>query len=448
MPRLCDRAYQMLASEVRRLCPNPAEKIRIDIVLKRLNRFRQAEGSPLTQDEMREAVSDIFPNFSESVLKQAAKANQTQKNLGRAVSSLGCLGISIASLAAFAGGIWVLNLPYPMIRWPVARTVPLVLLPSYIRMDYNYRQAVSLVEQSDQLVNRATSAEDIDLGADKTEQAQTHLDRLPVWFLGYYPRGYCAFFGCAWRFTYDEFEQARKLVGRNQAVIFQEENALALLETVATEVEAAKAAYQAAESSQGQIQALAQWQEGIDQMNEIPAETLAGRLADVKLSAYERDFAQVSGNLAGDGRTSDRVTVAQAFAAQAAERAANPPHQASHWQNVANLWQEAISHLEAVPAEDPGYVNAQIRLAQYKANLGDIQTRITKEEASEEALNAAKSQVARLVQQSDRASPQQTAGQLQGVINQLEQVQAGTTAYAEAQDLLRHSEEKLKELNP
>lgn len=448
MPRLCDRAYQILAAEVRRLCPNPAEQVRIDIVLKRLIRFRQTEGPALGIDEMREAVSDIFPGFSEQVLKQAAKANKSEKVVKQAVGGLGCLGVSLASVAALAGGIWLLNLPYPMVRWPVARTMPLVLLPSYIRMDHNYRQAIALVEQADQLVNRATSAQDIDLGADKTQQAQAHLDQLPVWFLGYYPRGYCSFFSCAWRFTYDEFQNARKLIGRNEAIIFQEENALTLLESASAEVEAAKTAYQTAESDQQQAQAVARWQVGMDQLNEIPDKTLAGRMAATKLTAYERDFAQVSGTLAGGGRTSDRVTAAQAFAAQAAKIAANPPHPATVWQNSANLWQEAIQHLKAVPLEDPGYVTAQTLVAQYEANLGEIEGRVAAEEASIKALSAAKDQSVQLVQQSAQASSQQTASQLQRVINQLDQVQPGTTAYAEAQDLLQQAEEKLKQLNP
>ncbi|PSN18751.1 hypothetical protein C7271_10830 [filamentous cyanobacterium CCP5] len=448
MPRLCDRAYQILATEVHRLCPNPAEQVRVDIVLKRLNRFRQAEGPALSIEEMREAVIDIFPNFSEPVLKQAAKANKQGKAVKGTIWGLGCLGIALASLTTLAGGIWVLNLPYPMIRWPVARTVPLVLLPSYIRMDHNYRQAIALVEQADQLVNRATSPQDIDLGADKTEQAQDHLDQLPVWFLGYYPRGYCSFFSCAWRFTYDEFQNARKLIGRNEAIIFQEENALTLLATATAEVEAAKAAYQSAESDQQQAQAVARWQVGMDQLNEIPNETLAGRMANTKLAAYERDFAQVSGMLSGGGRTSDRVTVAQAFAAQAAQTAANPPHSVIVWQNVAELWQEAIQRLESVPLEDPGYVTAQTLLAQYTANLGQIEIRIAAETASVKALNVAKDSSVQLVQQSDRVSAQQTSAQLQSVINALEQVEPGTTAYDEAQVLLQQAEDKLKQLNP
>ncbi len=97
-------------------------------------------------------------------------------------------------LGGLAGLIWLLNLPYPMIRRPVAKTAPILLLPSYLSMDSNYRQAIAKVEQSDQLVNQATSLADLKLGQEKVIQAQKHLDALPVWFLGYEPRMYQTFF--------------------------------------------------------------------------------------------------------------------------------------------------------------------------------------------------------------------------------------------------------------
>jgi hypothetical protein len=444
MPRLSNRAYQILAAEVRRLCPNPLEEVRANIVLKRLHRFRQAEGKPITLEEMRQAVSDIFPDFDEAVLQKAARAN------GAAVvrSRLGCAGLAAGGLAALAGTVWVLNLPYPMIRWPVARVAPIVLLPSFISMDHHYRQAIALVEQSDQLINNATSAQDIELGADKNNQAQQHLDHLPVWFLGYYPQAYCRFFGCAWRFTYDEFQSARQLIGRNEAVIFQEENALKLLTDGTTAVETAKQTYQSAESSSQQTAAIAEWQAAMDRLTEIPDQTLAGQMADTKLAAYQRDYEQVTGTLSGSDRTNTRIVAAQSFATQAAATVANPPHDADTWETALTLWDRAIQSLEQVPLEDPGYATAQTLLATYIKNQGEIKHRLTQEQTSAEALAAAKAANVELVRRANTASINQTASQIQAVINQLEQVQPGTTAYPEAQELLRYAEEKLKQLNP
>ena len=292
MGRLNNRAYELLKAEVNRLVKDPLETVRRDIVLRRLNKLRIQDGHPLTYAELKAEVEDMFPEFDDRVLRRAAKANQGS-------GKLKWVGLTVLGTAIAAGGIWVLNLPYPMIRWPVARTLPIVLLPSYISMDHNYRQAISLVEQADQLVNQATSAQDIDLGSDKAMQAQKHLDQLPVWFLGYYPRTYCTWSSCTWRFTYDEFETARKDIGRMQAIVFQEQNALELLESGTAAVNIAQAQYQSAATTQDKLQAVADWQTGMDRLNEIPPETLAGRMGQTKLTAYERDFSQVSGLLAG-----------------------------------------------------------------------------------------------------------------------------------------------------
>ena len=246
MPRLNQRAYKLLANELKRLVQGPLEEVRRDIVLRRLAKFTLQEGPSLTYDEIKAAIIDIFPTFSEAVLQKAARANRGS------MGKFGLIKTAVVGLTLSAGGIWVLNLPYPMIRWPVARTLPIVLLPSYISMDHSYRQAISLVEQADQLVNQATSVQDIELGTEKVDQAQTHLDRLPVWFLGYFPQTYCTLFSCSWRFTLDEFQGARQAVGRMEAKIFQEQNAFTLLAEGTAEVDVAKADYQAAQTPEEQ----------------------------------------------------------------------------------------------------------------------------------------------------------------------------------------------------
>lgn len=444
MPRLSDQAYKILAAEVRRLCTSPLEQVRADIVLRRLTRLRQADGAPATLEEMRQAVSDIFPEFSEQVLRQAARAN------GAAVVQrrLGCLGFTVAGLAALVGSVWVLNLPYPMIRWPVSKVAPIILLPSYMQMDHSYRQAISLVEQADQLVNQATSAQDIELGSVKVEQAQKHLDALPVWFLGYYPQRYCSLFSCSWRFTLDEFQAARKLIGRSEAVIFQEENALDLLETGTAEVDAAKQAYASAEPGAPQTQAIAAWQAGMDKLNEIPDQTLAGRMAATKLSAYERDYAQVATQLSGGTRSNILIAAAQSFALQAANASQGAPHSAATWERIADLWAKSIRQLEQVPVEDDGYVEAQRLVAEYTNNLGIIRERLAAEEAAVRALASAKDKTSRMLAQDlDRMAPNQIASQLQDIINDLEQVQPNTTAYPEARTMLQSAESKLKQLS-
>lgn len=363
------------------------------------------------------------------------------------MKTLGCLGTTVVATAGLAGSVWVLNLPYPMIRWPVARTAPLLLLPSYIQMDHDYRQTISLVEQADQLVNQATSAQDIELGAEKVALAQEHLDRLPVWFLGYYPVSYCNFFGCTWRFTLDEFQTARAEIGRMEAVVFQERNAQQLLQEGTSVVEAAQQSFQSAPSGTDRSTALATWQQGMDQLNEIPPETLAGRQASTKLQAYGRDYQQIAGNVAGGNRSSTLVDAAKAFAYEAAVEGQNPPHSAATWQRIADLWVMAITRLEAIPIDDPGYGEAQMLLAQYQRNLGIIRERINLENAASQALDEAKNQNTRLLAQDlTRMAPNEIASQIQAIVDDLEKVRPGTTSYDEAQSLLTYANQKLTEL--
>ncbi|MEO1148965.1 MAG: hypothetical protein AAFY26_25665 [Cyanobacteria bacterium J06638_22] len=441
MSRLNTRAYDILAAEVRRLCQNPGDSIRADIVLERLNRFRQADGVPLSINEMRSAVTDMLPNFSERVLQRAAQANRPA-----IVPNFGCLGASLIGMAATAGVVWLLNLPYPMIRQPVSRTMPIVLLPSYMKMDHDYRRAVALVEQADQLVNSATSAADIELGSERVTQAQDHLDDLPVWFLGYYPQAYCGLFGCSWRFTFDEYEQARRLIGRTEAVVFQERNALTLLDTGTQAVDAAKQAYTNAATNAEQQQAIASWQTGMDQLREVPPQTLAGRMAVTKLTAYERDYSEVTGTIAGGDRTNTLIEASQSFARSAAEQAQNAPHPATTWARIADLWEEAIARLEQVPPDHPGYRQAQELLAEYRTNLGIIEERVVREQESVRAMDSANEKTSRLLAQSDNLSPNQIASQLQSIINDLNKVQQGTTSYNEAQAMLESANNKLQEI--
>jgi len=195
-----------------------------------------------------------MPDFDPQVLKRAARANQHQ-NLFSTIGSDGFLWLG-GGLGALCALIAVANLPYPMIRRPVAEVAPIVLLPSFVGMDHNYREAIANVEQADQLINQATSHLDIAKGSEHVTAAQAALDKLPVWFLGYAPVGYCSWFSCAWRFTFDEFEAARKAIARMEAKGFQETHAQTEFDAALAEFNQAKQAYDQATTSIQKEQAL------------------------------------------------------------------------------------------------------------------------------------------------------------------------------------------------
>lgn len=439
MSRLTDRAFEIMRAEIRRcvtVAGTPGQSLET-IALNRLERLRTRNGPPATLTELRDTVHDLFPQFSEKVLKKAAKANRPP-GMGH---HLLWVGAGIVSLAGF---LWVVNLPFPPIRRPIADKAPLLLLPSFFSMDSNYRQAMAKVEQADQLINNATAAADFELGAIKAQEAQKHLDALPVWFLGYYPQAYCHWFTCTWRFTLDEFEAARKTIGRMEAQIFQEKNALVALSEAEQALNAAKQQYQEAGTAAERQTATMAWQAAIDQLGLIPSQTLAGETAQKKVNSSQRDFREMGGIATGNQESNNLIEAAKEFAMSAAVASQNPPHTTEQWEKVIELWQTAIQRLNQVRVDNPGYLDAQTKLAQYQSNLATTEIRRKAEYDSVKSFQQAKSLLANLQTYLSGSSPNQNygLGQLQTIINELEKVQPGTTVYAEAQTWLVSAKNK------
>ncbi|MGC9505901.1 hypothetical protein [Baaleninema sp.] len=441
MSRLSDQSYEILRTELDQQTPNDAaDRVRRQIVIKRLEKMRFASGEFASETEITNAITDIYPDFNPTVIQRAAKANRPPGLFSKlkwvAVLAVGSVGF-----------VYIANLPYPMIRRPVAKTMPMVLLPSFLSMDHSYREAVALVEQADQLVNQATSAADLELGTEKVTQAQKHLDKLPVWFLGYYPEAYCTLFGCTWRFTYDEFKAARQQVARMEAKLFQENNAQTGLNEAIADLEAAKQQHQQAQSGEERSAAIAQWQGAIDRLVQIPSPTLAGRSAQLQLEAARRDFQAVVGTAAGSQRSGSLLDGAKAFALQAAQMSQNPPHNEATWEQIVSLWQDAISRLDSIPPDNPSYVEAQTKLAEYKSNIATAKIRLENERNSVMALDRAKELTSRWqsIAANNPDSPQ-LVSILQDILNQLDKVEAGTTATEDAEDLRKSAKRALDRL--
>ncbi len=436
MSRLNNRAFKILHTEVNNCCSNdPISTTEQEIVMKRLQKLRQEQGSPATLDELRDLVVDVFPQFNEKALKQAAQYNQPPGVFSK-------IKWAAILLTSATGVLWVVNLPYPMIRLPIAKTAPILLVPSFISMDYHYRGIISSVEQADQLVNRATSSSDIEQGGERVKEAQKHLDHLPVWFLGYYPQTYCSFFGCTWKFSLDEFEVARRRVARLDAIVFQEKNAFVTLIQGEQALNTAKQQY---EQTKGQEQekAIASMQSAIDTLEQIPKETLAQKTAQIKLAGYKRDFEKVKSGVANSTQSSTLIEAAKLFAFQAAQASQDPPHPAQKWQQIDTLWVQATERLQNIKVTEPNYLEAQKLLATYQTNIGIVQTRRQAESESQEILKQANRQIQNLIAFPPSQS-NQLKGAIQGIINQIRTIKPGTTAYAEAQQLLLSAQKKLK----
>ncbi|NET41285.1 hypothetical protein [Okeania sp. SIO2B3] len=442
MPRLYNYAYEILSEEIKKLSKEDLTgEIGQKIVMKRLEKLRMQSGEPVKLEELRPLIIDQYPTFSEKVLKQAVKENHpTGKAILFQLGGLAVLGV--------AGLVWVANLPYPMIRRPVASVAPMVLLPSYISMDRNYREAIAKTEQADQLINKATSSADINLGSERVAEAQKHLDGLPVWFLGYYPQRYCTFFSCSWQFTVDEFDRARKRVGQIEARAFQEKNAQKLLTEAEKTITTAKQQYEQATTPTDKQQAIADWQAAIDKLEQIPPTTLAGKMVKPKLAATKRDFQIEAGLAKGSKLSFTFMQVAKQFGMQAAIAAQNGPHPEQQWQVVASLWEQAINQLQKIPGDNPAYLEAQTKLGEYQVNLANVKMRLQAEKESKIAFKQAKNLIADWQRYAvDNTSNRGIlANKIQLIINQLENIKPGTTYYKEAQELLIFAKNKQKNL--
>lgn len=358
--------------------------------------------------------------------------------------------LTAISCAGLTGLVWFFNLPYPMIRRPVAQTFPILLLPSYLEMDRNYREAIANIESATQLIERATSSVDIDLGAQKVRAAQKNLDNLPVWFLGYEPQFYCSWFGCSWKFTFDEFQTARADIGRMEAKVFQEKNAMMQLQRAEASLQEAKQAYQQPSTPTEKQKAIATWQKSLDELTQLPDATLAGKMAQTKLEAYQRDFQPISAFVVGGERNNTIIKVAKQFASKAVSSCENPPYSVLEWQKCQEMWQLAIARLEKIAADDPGYLDAQTLLATYQTNLNKVEIR---KQTEAEAIDDLEEAIAKIEQLRDFLSRNPASAdrdyiisQLRTIIRQLEQVQPGTTAYSQAQELLDSAQQKLKQV--
>ena len=344
------------------------------------------------------------------------------------------------------GALYLVNLPYATIRRPVAEKAPLLLLPSYISLDRNYRHAINTFEQAQQLIDGATTPADLTLGEQKLDQAQKSLDALPIdWIDG----SFSTYSYYNSYFSRSRFNATRAEVGRLKAKVFQEKNAQEALLVAEQSLSAAQQQYPQAQTKRDRQVAIVQWQAALEQLQKIPGETLAGKTARQSLLASEQNFEETVGIFAGSERTLMLMGSAREYSQRAAAQGQNPPHSADEWQQIMRLWEEAISQVERIPQDDLlGYQEAQAMRAVYQQNLGQIRVRLGAETDSVRAYEQAQNQTTSLLASANYATREATGSRLQSIINQLNQVKPGTTVYLDAQADLLSAQNKLNQISP
>ena len=349
-------------------------------------------------------------------------------------------------LAIPIGAIYLVNLPYPAIRRPIAAKAPLLLLPSYISLDRHYRLAIDKSEQAQQLIDNATTYEDLALGEQKVDQAQKSLDALPIGWVDSSPMAYSFY---DWRFSPSRFNATRAEVGRLKAKVFQEKNAQSELSVAEQSIVTAKQQYSEIKNRNERQEAIVLWKTALAQLQKIPDETLAGRTAQQSLPNYQQDFEETVDLVAVGERTSAALSNAREYSQRAAAQGQNPPHSAEEWQQIIGLWEEAIAQLGNVPKDDLlGNSEAQSLRATYQQNLGQIKVRLAAETDSVRAFEEAQAQTVALLGMTSRITREDTRSRLQSIVNKLSQVKPGTTVYLEAQANLLSAQNKLSQIKP
>lgn len=343
------------------------------------------------------------------------------------------------------GILWAINLPYAPIRRPVAEKAPVLLLPSYVSMDNNYKAAIALTQQAKQLIDNPTRPEDIDAGQRKAIEAQKRLDELPVWLRDYWYDGWSGLY--RWSFTTAGFNNARMEVARLQAKAAQEQNAQTALVTAEQAIAQAKQAYQQAANPTDQAGAIAAWQAGLQDLELIPGQTLAGRTARTRHAAAVAELRSTVGLAAESAKVNAQIENARQFAWQAAKAAQNPPHTVAEWDRVMDLWNEAIARLRQVPSNDlQGKAEAEKLLAQYQANLGEIRVRRDAEAEAVRRLARVNQEIQQFQQLAGSTDANYQIGQLNRILTELKAIPNGTTVYKEAELLTIQAQNALGKL--
>jgi hypothetical protein len=347
------------------------------------------------------------------------------------------------------GIIYVVNLPYPVIRQPVSKVAPLLLLPSNMAIDANFKKGQATIEEARQLIESPTSPADLDRGELNLKDGRSALDAIPAWYIADwadYSRGYWGYDG---RFTPASLQATRIKAGQLEAKVFQEKNAQIALSDAEKNIVMAKAQFQEAKSAIEKKSAAQNWQNAIDLLNQIPPQTMAGNKAKQLVSNANRDLQAVAGLAIGNEKVVSLIGGAEEFAKKAAESGRNPPHSSDRWIEIAKMWQEAINRLEKVSvADSKGYTEVQKKLAEYQTNLSEVKVRLKNEQDSVQALDRANQQLtalwASLPKEGKDLNRNQAMGRFLAIRAELDKVKSGTTVYSQSQEIKVQVQNQLK----
>ncbi|MEO0807111.1 MAG: hypothetical protein AAFY33_12490 [Cyanobacteria bacterium J06643_4] len=431
MPRLSDRAFQLVKEEIDRCYgATPDEQLERVIVLARLENLRIQEGSPLSRIELWETLSDVSAKFDQQVILQAAKLNVDSSVVNTSIG-VGAIAVLVAAS---------INADANTANAPVVSDVRLTPEQAIGQS----RQA-QLTTQADSAVGRAQpiAAADEQPRFVRATQALSAADMAadaPI------------------EVADEVADEISEEVSKADSSEPEPKSAFEMARTYGWQ--AALKAQNPPHSAAHWAQTAELWQQAIGQLEQVPERDENYAIAQSKKATYQANLRQIQvrqqAAIASETRSSpqfsnaaaseDSLAAAKKFGWQAALASQNAPHPAEKWADISRLWQIALQHLNKVEPDHPDYAEAQQVKAQYQENLAMIRQRYQQAQDASQSLQSLRATLAEL-ETSGRLSGSHGTAQLAAILQRLRTIPAGTVAHKEAQSLIATTQNMLNGLS-
>ncbi|MEL7353527.1 MAG: hypothetical protein AAF171_21515 [Cyanobacteria bacterium P01_A01_bin.116] len=489
MPRLSDRAFQIVKNEIERCyTDSPEDQIERIILLARLQTLRARKGKPLTRAQIWEELSDIAPNFDLEVLSEAANVDTDSPAVGAsigigAVAVLVSTAIGMDGISANAtGAVTVAGSrgetaaegtrarPNAASQEKARRSnIPGLNIPglnSVSRLRARFSTTQKKVP-----VNYFDTAKSIGWQAALRSQNPPHsaahwgqtaaLWRKALYQLEQVPEQNANFAAAQEKIVLYQ-SNLQQVEARQRAVEVARQNKLPALSSTPVQVagnpvpisEAPKAS---APEATAAIAATPSSSAEISSAEISSAEISSAEISSAEKSSAEK-VAKQSGKLEAQtaspvstqataptpqfsAQREDPLKVAKQYGWQAAVASQNAPHPPQQWADISRLWQTALLNLDKVDLGHPDYLEAQQVKARYEQNLAAIRQRYQQEQSANQRLQSLSATLSEIDQTLAPGATKYT--QLKAIASRLQTIPAGTEAHQQAQQLIAQTERQM-----
>ena len=201
-------------------------------------------------------------------------------------------------------------------------------------------------------------------------------------------------------------------------------------------------AYQTALMSQDPPHSVSTWQEvsqgwllAANALKSVPNDSPVRSLADRKLAEYRANRATILVRIEAESQAEESLRQAQQ-AASLGSKQAEAASSLDDWETALASWETAVESLRQIPQGTYVYGEAQETLSDYLEQLAEVRDRTQQERSASRKISEAK-QLADEAKQSANEDQWTNATQRwKKALSQLEEIEAGTAAHAEAQLLI------------